>query len=44
MWDNAAWLPLYQKPQATAVNAKLVNIGAYGFAVIFKYQDIGFKN
>ncbi len=43
MWANAAWLPLYQKPQATAVNAKLVNIGAYGFAVIFKYQDIGFK-
>jgi peptide/nickel transport system substrate-binding protein len=42
MWDNAAWLPLYQKPQATAVNSKLVNIGAYGFASV-RYQDIGYK-
>lgn len=42
MWSNAAWLPLYQKPQATAVKANLVNIGAYGFADI-RYQDIGYK-
>jgi peptide/nickel transport system substrate-binding protein len=42
MWENAAWLPLYQKPQATAVTSKLVNIGAYGFADI-RYQDIGYK-
>ena len=42
MWANAAWLPLYQKPQATAVKATLVNIGAYGFADI-RYQDIGYK-
>jgi peptide/nickel transport system substrate-binding protein len=43
MWANAAWLPLYQKPQATAVNAKVVNLGANGFAD-FRYQDIGFKS
>jgi peptide/nickel transport system substrate-binding protein len=43
MWSNAAWLPLYQKPQATAVKANLVNIGAYGFADI-RYQDIGYKS
>jgi peptide/nickel transport system substrate-binding protein len=43
MWQNAAWLPLYQKPQAVAVNAKLVNVGATGFADI-RYQDIGFKS
>lgn len=42
MWDNAAWLPLYQKPQATAVNSKLVNIGANGFADIH-YENIGYK-
>jgi peptide/nickel transport system substrate-binding protein len=42
MWANAAWLPLYQKPQATAVKATLVNIGANGFAD-FRYQDIGYK-
>jgi peptide/nickel transport system substrate-binding protein len=42
MWDNAAWLPLYQKPQATAVKSTLVNIGAQGFADI-RYQDIGYK-
>jgi peptide/nickel transport system substrate-binding protein len=42
MWANASWLPLYQKPQATAVTKTLVNIGAYGFADI-RYQDIGYK-
>jgi peptide/nickel transport system substrate-binding protein len=42
MWTNAAWLPLYQKPQVTAVKATLVNIGANGFADIH-YQDIGYK-
>jgi len=43
MWTNAAWLPLYQKPQAVAVTKNLVNIGAYGFADI-KYQDVGYKS
>ncbi|MGN6609463.1 MAG: ABC transporter family substrate-binding protein [Jatrophihabitans sp.] len=42
MWSNASWLPLYQKPQAVAVNGNLVNIGAYGFADV-RYQDIGYK-
>lgn len=42
MWNNAAWLPLYQKPQAVAVTKNLVNIGAYGFADI-RYQDVGYK-
>ena len=42
MWPNASWLPLYQKPQAVAVNAKLVNVGAIGFADV-RYEDIGYK-
>ena len=31
MWANAAWLPLYQKPQTVAVTSTLFNIGANGF-------------
>lgn len=42
MWDNASWLPLYQRPQSFGVTSGLANIGAYGFADIH-YQDIGFK-
>jgi peptide/nickel transport system substrate-binding protein len=42
MWTNASWLPLYQKPQATAVTASVMNLGANGFAD-FVYQNIGFK-
>ena len=41
MWANAAWLPLYQRPQVTGIDTKLANLGAYGFAYIH-YQDIGF--
>ncbi|HSY14378.1 MAG TPA: ABC transporter family substrate-binding protein [Jatrophihabitantaceae bacterium] len=41
MWANAAWLPLYQRPQIVAANSKLVNIGAPGFADI-RYQDVGY--
>lgn len=42
MWANAAWLPLYQKPQTVAVTSTLFNIGANGFADIH-YDNIGFK-
>jgi len=42
MWDNAAWLPLYQRPQFAAVKSGLVNIGSVGFAEL-KYEDIGYK-
>jgi peptide/nickel transport system substrate-binding protein len=42
IWKNAAWLPLYQRPQIFGVNDKLVNLGAPGFAD-YHYEDIGFK-
>jgi peptide/nickel transport system substrate-binding protein len=42
IWKNAAWLPLYQRPQIFGVNDKLVNLGAPGFAD-YRYEDIGFK-
>ena len=43
IWQNAAWLPLYQRPQIFGVNNTLVNLGAPGFAD-YRYQDIGFKS
>ena len=42
MWANAAWLPLYQKPQAVAVNSTVFNVGANGFGT-YTYENIGFK-
>ena len=42
MWANAAWLPLYQKPQAVAVKSTVLNVGANGFAD-YHYDNIGFK-
>ena len=42
IWANAAWLPLYQRPQIWGVNSQLVNLGAFGFAD-YRYEDIGFK-
>ncbi|MET9591254.1 ABC transporter family substrate-binding protein [Streptomyces sp. NPDC006516] len=41
IWAAAGSIPLYQRPQLVAVDKKLVNIGAFGFAAP-RYEDIGF--
>lgn len=41
IWAAAGSIPLYQRPQLVAVDKKLANIGAFGFAAP-RYQDIGF--
>ncbi len=43
MWAQAAWVPLYQRPQVTAVNADIGNLGAAGFADVV-YQNIGYRH
>ncbi|WP_119729438.1 ABC transporter family substrate-binding protein [Thermomonospora amylolytica] len=40
-WEQAAVLPLYQRPQLLAVRADLANFGARGFYDL-AYEDIGF--
>ncbi|MFD9427097.1 MULTISPECIES: ABC transporter family substrate-binding protein [unclassified Streptomyces] len=42
IWAAAGSIPLYQRPQLVAVDRKLANVGAFGFAAP-RYQDIGFK-
>ncbi|MYR74939.1 MULTISPECIES: ABC transporter family substrate-binding protein [unclassified Streptomyces] len=41
IWAAAGSIPLYQRPQLVAVDKKLRNVGAFGFASP-RYQDIGF--
>ncbi|HWU05501.1 MAG TPA: ABC transporter family substrate-binding protein [Streptomyces sp.] len=41
IWAAAGSIPLYQRPQLVAVDKKLANIGAFGFAAP-RYEDIGF--
>ncbi|WP_326699634.1 ABC transporter family substrate-binding protein [Streptomyces sp. NBC_01754] len=41
IWAAAGSIPLYQRPQLVAVDKKLRNVGAFGFAAP-RYQDIGF--
>ncbi|MEV7104853.1 ABC transporter family substrate-binding protein [Streptomyces atroolivaceus] len=41
IWAAAGSIPLYQRPQLVAVDKKLANIGAFGFADP-RYEDIGF--
>ena len=41
LWDFVTTLPLYQRPELIAVNAKLANFGAFGFQTPAKYEDIG---
>ncbi|GAA1314477.1 ABC transporter family substrate-binding protein [Leucobacter albus] len=41
IWEDAAWLPLYQVPQNTAARANVANLGSQGFADI-RFQEIGF--
>ncbi|HEY9437206.1 MAG TPA: ABC transporter family substrate-binding protein, partial [Streptomyces sp.] len=42
IWAAAGSIPLYQRPQLVAVDKKLANVGAFGFATP-RYQDIGYK-
>ncbi|MFE7469267.1 ABC transporter substrate-binding protein, partial [Streptomyces sp. NPDC057499] len=42
IWAAAGSIPLYRRPQLVAVDRKLVNVGAFGFAAP-RYQDIGFE-
>ncbi|GGY77214.1 ABC transporter family substrate-binding protein [Streptomyces nitrosporeus] len=41
IWAAAGSIPLYQRPQLVAVDKRLRNVGAFGFATP-RYQDIGF--
>lgn len=41
LWQNAAFLPLYQVPENIAVRSTVANLGSPGFADI-RYQDIGY--
>jgi peptide/nickel transport system substrate-binding protein len=43
IWQNAMSLPLYQRPDVWAVNSKLANFGAFGFATI-DWTDVGFTS
>ncbi|MFJ6010578.1 ABC transporter substrate-binding protein [Streptomyces sp. NPDC092952] len=42
IWAAAGSIPLYRRPQLVAVDRKLVNVGAFGFAAP-RYQDIGYE-
>jgi peptide/nickel transport system substrate-binding protein len=42
IWDEVHTLILFQRPQNIAVNAKLANVGAFGFKSP-AYQDMGFE-
>ena len=41
IWAAAGSIPLYQRPQLTAVRKSLVNVGAFGFQTPV-YEDMGF--
>lgn len=41
IWAEAGSIPLYQRPQLTAVRKNLVNAGAFGFQTPI-YEDMGF--
>jgi len=43
IWQNVLSLPLYQRPDVWAVNSKLANIGAFGFATI-DWTSVGFTS
>jgi peptide/nickel transport system substrate-binding protein len=40
IWEQVHSLPLYQRPQITAVKSDLANMGSFGFKTTI-YQDIG---
>jgi peptide/nickel transport system substrate-binding protein len=41
IWQNMLSLPIYQRPDVWAVNAKLANFGAFGFATV-DWTAVGF--
>lgn len=43
VWQEAAVIPFYQRPNFVAEQANLANFGAFGFAD-YVYQDIGFTS
>ncbi|HKT80185.1 MAG TPA: ABC transporter family substrate-binding protein [Vicinamibacterales bacterium] len=43
IWQEVHSLTLYQRPELIAVKKNLVNFGAFGFALPWVYQDIGWK-
>ena len=43
LWDFVHTLPLYQRPELTAVKENLANYGAFGFSTT-RYQDIGYMS
>lgn len=43
VWQEAAVIPLFQRPQLVAVRSRLANIGARGL-VDLAYEDIGFRS
>jgi peptide/nickel transport system substrate-binding protein len=43
IWQNAMSLPLYQRPDVWAVNSKVANFGAFGFATI-DWTAVGFTS
>lgn len=43
IWQEAAVIPFYQRPNFVAEKANLANYGAFGFAD-YVYQDIGFTS
>jgi len=43
LWDFVHTLPLYQRPELTAVREDLANFGSFGFSTT-RYQDIGYMN
>jgi peptide/nickel transport system substrate-binding protein len=43
LWDEATVLPMYQRPDLTAVKKGIVNFGAFAYASVV-YADIGYRN
>jgi peptide/nickel transport system substrate-binding protein len=41
IWQEVHSLPLYQRPELFATKKNLANFGAFGFAIPWVYQDIG---
>jgi glutathione transport system substrate-binding protein len=43
IWQNVLSLPIYQRPDVWAVNSKVANFGAFGFATT-DWTDVGFTS
>jgi len=42
IWENVMTLPLYQRPELTAVKTKLANYGAFGLSSV-KWENVGYE-